>query len=80
LGEEIKESIIVQKVLIFIPMRFDPNLSTLEERSDLNSISMDKLHGICTTYEMSTKQENPYLKEAAFKASKKSKKQGMKKE
>jgi hypothetical protein len=30
LGEEIKESIIVQKVLRSLPMRFDPKISTLE--------------------------------------------------
>jgi hypothetical protein len=80
LGEEIKESVIVQKVLRSLPMRFDPKISALEERSDLNSISMDKLHGIFTTYEMRTEQENPYIKEVAFKASKKSKqKEGKKK-
>jgi hypothetical protein len=52
LGEEIEESVIVQKVLRSIPMRFNPKISALEERSDLNSISMDELHGIFTTYEM----------------------------
>jgi hypothetical protein len=57
LGEEIKESVIVQKVLRFLPMRFDPKISTLEEISDLNSISMDELHGIFTTYEMRTEQK-----------------------
>jgi hypothetical protein len=70
LGEEIKESIIVQKVLRSIPMIFDPKISSLEERSDINSISMDGLHEIFTTYEMRTEQENPDIKEAAFKASK----------
>jgi hypothetical protein len=79
LGEEIKESVIVQKVLRSLPLRFDPNISTLEERSYLNSISMDELHGIFTTYEMRIEQENP-IKEATFKASKKSKKKGRKKE
>jgi hypothetical protein len=54
LGEEIKESVIVQKVLRSLPMRFDPKISTLQERSYLNSISMEKLHGIFTTYEMRT--------------------------
>jgi hypothetical protein len=54
LGEEIEESVIVQKVLRSLPMRFKPKISTLEERSDLNSISMDELHGIFTTYEMRT--------------------------
>jgi hypothetical protein len=80
LGEEIKESVIVQKVLRSLPMRFDPKISTLEERSDLNSISMDELHGIFTAYEMRTEQENPDIKEATFKASKKSKKKGRQKE
>jgi ribosome-binding factor A len=54
LGEEIEESVIVQKVLRSLPMRFNPNISALEERSDLNSIRIDELHGIFTTYEMRT--------------------------
>jgi hypothetical protein len=74
LGEEIEESVIVQKVLRSLPMRFNPKISALEERSDLNSISMDELHGIFTAYEMRTEQENPDVKEAAFKESKRSKK------
>jgi hypothetical protein len=80
LGEEVKESVIVQKVLRSLPMIFDPKISALEERSDLNSISMDGLHEIFTTYEMRTEQENPYIKEEAFKASKNSKKKVRKKE
>jgi hypothetical protein len=74
LGEEIKESVIVQKVLRSLPMRFNAKISALEERLDLNSIRMDDLHGIFTAYEMRTEQENPDVKEAAFKASKISKK------
>jgi hypothetical protein len=35
---------------------------------------MDELHGIFTSYEMRTEQENPDVKEAAFKESKRSKK------
>jgi hypothetical protein len=73
LVEEIEESIIVQKVLRSLPMRFNPKISALEERSDLNSISMDELHGIFTAYEMRTEQENPDVKEATFKALKISK-------
>jgi hypothetical protein len=34
---------------------------------------MDELHGIFTTYEMITEQENPDVKEETFKASKRSK-------
>jgi hypothetical protein len=75
LGEEMKEPvIIVQKVLRSLPMRFDPNISSLEERTDLDTLSMDELHGILTAYEMRTEQENPVTKEATFKASKKTKK------
>ena len=62
LGEEIEESVIVQKVLRSLPMRFNPKISTLEERLDLNSIRMDKLHGIFTTYEMRTDKGNPDVK------------------
>jgi hypothetical protein len=32
MGEEIKESLIVQKVIRSLPMRFDPKISLLEER------------------------------------------------
>jgi hypothetical protein len=36
LGEEIEESVIVQKILRSLPMRFNPNISTLEERLDMD--------------------------------------------
>ena len=54
LGEDIEEYVIVQKIIRSLPMRFNPNISTLEERSDMDSISMDELHGIFTAYEMRT--------------------------
>jgi hypothetical protein len=54
LGEEIEESIIAQKVLRSLPIRFNPKISSLEERSDLISIIMERLHGILTAYEMRT--------------------------
>jgi hypothetical protein len=80
LGEEIEDYVFVQKVLRSLHMRFDPKISTLEEKSYLNSISMDELHGIFTTYEMRTEQENPDVKEATSKASKISKKKEKKQE
>ena len=49
-------------------MRFDSKISTIEERSDLNMMTMDELHGILTTYEMRTEQEDPAGKEATFKS------------
>jgi hypothetical protein len=80
LGEEIKESVIVQKVLRSLPMIFDFKISTLEEREDLDSIRLEELHGIFTAYEMRTERENPDIKEATFKAFKRSKKKGKQKE
>jgi hypothetical protein len=41
---------------------------------------MDELHGIFIAHEMRTEQKNPDIREATFKASKNSKKRGMKKE
>jgi hypothetical protein len=70
LGEEIKESIVVQKVPRFLPMIFDPKISALEERAHLSTLRMDELHGILIAYEMMTMQDNPPKKEASFKASK----------
>ena len=69
----IVSSVIVQKVLRYLPMRFDPKISSLEERTYLDSIRTNELHGIFTAYEMRTEQENLVIKEATFKASKKSK-------
>jgi hypothetical protein len=79
LGVEVDESMVVQKVLRSLPMRFDPKISSLEEREDLGTLSMDELHGIFTAYEMRTEQENPVMKEETFKASKKTKKKNKKK-
>jgi hypothetical protein len=52
MGEEVDESIVVQKVLRSLPIRFDPNISSLEERTYIDLISMDELHGIFTANEM----------------------------
>jgi hypothetical protein len=62
LGEEIEKSVIVQNVLISLPMIFDPKISALEERENIDSISMDELHGIFIAYEVRTKNENAYIK------------------
>jgi hypothetical protein len=57
LGEELKDKIIVQKVLRSLPMRYDSKVSTLEDRKYLDKLTMDELHGILTAYEMRTMQE-----------------------
>jgi hypothetical protein len=74
LVEEMKETIIFQKVLRYLPMIYDSNISSLEERKSLDTLSMDELHGILTTYEMRTEQDSPVTKEETFMASKKIKK------
>jgi hypothetical protein len=52
LGETIDEKFVVQKVLRTLPSRFDPKISSIEEMKDLDSLTMDELHGILTAYEM----------------------------
>jgi hypothetical protein len=54
LGEKIENSVIMQKILRSLPMRFDPKISSLEEIQDLATLRMDELHGILTSYEMRT--------------------------
>jgi hypothetical protein len=79
LGVEVDDSVLVQKVLRSLPMRFVPKILALEEREDLSTLSMNKIHGIFTAYEKRTEQENPVTKEATFKASKKTKKKNKQK-
>ena len=74
LAEKIKEVNIVQKVLRSLLVRFNSKVSSLEEITDLDTLDMDELHGILTTYEMMTSGENPSRKEEAFKAAKRDKK------
>ena len=49
---------------------FDAKVSTLEERKELDRLTMHELHGILIAYEMRTDKEKPSTKEADFKASK----------
>ena len=71
LGEKVDEQVIVQKILRSLPMRFDSKISAIEERYDLNTMTMDELHGTLTAYEMKIEQEDPTGKEAAFKVTNK---------
>jgi hypothetical protein len=54
MGDELKEQVFVKKLLRSLSMRFDSNISALEERVDLAALTMDELHGTLTTYEMIT--------------------------
>eukprot|EP00253_Pinus_taeda_P023507 PITA_23507 len=68
LGEEIKEVVLVEKVLRSLSPKFDSKVSTIEEKQNLQSITMSQLHGILTTYEM-RKGGPSDRREVAFKAS-----------
>ncbi|KAH9323245.1 hypothetical protein KI387_017884, partial [Taxus chinensis] len=50
-------SIIIQKILRSLPLRFDAKVSAIEEMKDLDKLSMDELHGIMTAYEMRNESE-----------------------
>jgi hypothetical protein len=52
-------------------MIFDSKISTIEERSDLNTMTMDEINGTLTTCEMRIEQEDPARKEASFKVTNK---------
>ena len=49
-------------------MRFDSKISAIEERTDMDTMTVDKLHGTLTAYEMRTEQEDSSGKEATFKS------------
>ena len=74
LWERVENTTLVQKILRSLPMRFDSKVLSLEERQDLDKLSMDELYGILTTYEMRTEQEKPSKNETTFKVSKKTNK------
>ena len=73
LGEKVEESMLMQKVLRSLHLRFDAKVSTIEEMKDLDNLTNDELHGIHTSYEMRTKKEKPSKRETTFKASNKKK-------
>jgi hypothetical protein len=74
-----KEKFVVKRVLRSLPIIFDSKISSLEERVDLATMTMDALHGIITAYEMRIEKYNPVTKEATFKESKKTNKKNKQK-
>lgn len=68
LDETINQSTIVQKVLISLPAKFNPKVSTIEEMHNLETSTMDQLLRILTDYEMRTTKGKSTSREVAFKA------------
>ena len=56
LGELVLEEEIVQKVMRFMPMQFEYKESVLEDKKDLDTMTMDEIHGVLTSYEMRTEK------------------------
>ena len=69
-----KEKEMVENVLRSLPMIYNPNISTLEDREYLDKLTMEELCGILIAYEMRIGQDNSQKKEVDFKASKVAKK------
>eukprot|EP00253_Pinus_taeda_P021264 PITA_21264 len=68
LGEEIKEVVVVEKVLRSLSPRFESKVSAIEEKENLQHLKMSQLHGILTVYEM--RKGGPFdRREDALKAS-----------
>jgi hypothetical protein len=74
LCEELDESLVVQKVLRSLLLKYDAKVSAIEETRDLNKMTMDELHGTLMAYEMRTGTKSDQTNnEAAFKSIKKTK-------
>eukprot|EP00253_Pinus_taeda_P031130 PITA_31130 len=72
LGEEIKEVTLVEKVLRSLFAKFESKVSTIEEKQDLQTVTMTQLHEILNAFEM-RKGGPSDMRESTFKASAKGK-------
>ena len=69
-----KKKEIVEKVLRSLPMIYNPKISTLEDRENIDKLTMNELQGILIAYEMRIGQDNSQKKDSTFNASKIAKK------
>jgi len=65
LGEKFKEVVLVEKVLRSLFAKFDSKVSAIEEKENLQKITMSQLHEILTAFEMRKEGSS----EATFEAS-----------
>jgi hypothetical protein len=56
-------------------MRYDANISKIEDRLDLDTPTFDQLHGIFIAYEMRTRNAKSSKRETTFKSSKRNMRQ-----
>lgn len=52
LGDEVKDSIFVRKIMRSLTPKFDSKVFSIEEMQDLKNLTIEQLHGILTAYEM----------------------------
>jgi hypothetical protein len=45
LGEKFEDKVLVQKILRYLPDRFNPKVSAIEELNDLKTLPFDQLLG-----------------------------------
>ena len=50
LGETITKSTLVEKILRSLTAKFESKVSAIEERQDLQTLTIVQLHGVLTTY------------------------------
>jgi hypothetical protein len=70
LGETIVDSFLVQKILRSLPDRFNSKVSSIEEITDLKTLTLDKILGTRTSYEMRITKGKSTKREASFKVEK----------
>lgn len=73
LGEEIKDEVLVNKVLRSLTSKYDTKVLAIEEEKDLKVFTMDELYGSLTAYEMRNLGTEAMKKEDAFKKLRKGK-------
>ena len=64
LGETIEGPYLVQKILRYLPDRFNPKVSAVEELNDLKTLEFYQLVGTLTAYEMRIVKDKPTSREA----------------
>src|ERR1044072_4104398 len=67
-GEDILDKKIVQKILITVPPKFDPIVTTIEETKDLSTLSVTELMGSLEAYEQRLFRHKEDTLENAFRS------------
>ena len=70
LGANLEDSVVCQKILRSLLPKYDSKVSAIEEAKDLDTITLDQVHGTFTALEMRWKKGKSTDKQAAFKAMK----------